>query len=66
MTNLRLTNRTREAGGDTYCEPGNATHLIYSAAVLAEYRTTEPKADWHYETRGTDTAWHRVKDGPLA
>ncbi len=60
MTNLKLTNKYREEGGQWHDATG-AT-LSYARTLLAEYREAEPANEWRLETRGTSANWHRMED----
>jgi len=57
---LRLRNRLQEDGGAWFAD----TITAYHYKILREYRQTEPDADWHLETRGMSTGWHRY-DPPM-
>lgn len=57
ITTLGLRNRLHEDGGAWI----TATVTAYHYKMLRECREAEPHADWHLETRGTSTGWHRYE-----
>lgn len=61
ITNVKLTNKYREKGGEYYIPPNNPQAMSRAYKDLADYRTEEPKVDWHIETRGYGLPWHRMK-----
>jgi len=61
FTSLRLRNRHQEDGGAWFTDTVTADHY----KTLRAYREVEPFADWHLETRGISTSWHRY-DPPMS
>lgn len=60
MTNIKLTNKYREAGGQ-WIDANTAT-ISYALKLLSEMNKAEPANDWHLETRGTVSDWHRMEN----
>lgn len=54
---LRLVNKFREVGGYWYADMIELKHY----SELHAYRQAEPQMDWHLETRGLSTDWHRFE-----
>lgn len=60
MKTLKLTNKYREDGG-SWMDATDAT-VNYARTLLAEMQIEEPANDWHLETRGTSSDWHRMEE----
>ena len=56
--NVRFASHVRREFHSTYCDPSDAAKKEKLKKDLAEYRELEPNAEWHLETRGTQTEWH--------
>ena len=57
FTTLRLRNKHQENGGEWFTE----SITDYHKRTLAEFIAEEPSSDWHLETRGLSSAWHRCE-----
>jgi hypothetical protein len=61
-TNLRIINKHRENAGEWSVPVTDRPLPEYYYRVLADYRTEEPEADWHFESRGDLLTWHRWQE----
>ncbi len=64
ITTMRLTNKYHENGGEWYLDYDDKKMMARIKKDLADAQREEPNWDWHLETRGTISTWHRMKDNP--
>ena len=57
MTTLRLRDNSGHTDGEWVAETVTAYHY----KTLKDYREAEPNRGWHFETRGTETTWHKFE-----
>jgi hypothetical protein len=59
LTTLKITNKRGENGGEWFAQPHETAKIEHAKKVTAEMAADEPELDWHLETRGTQSSWHR-------
>ena len=60
--NVKLIDRYGTDGGRWFIDPADRPMIVFINRELRAYQRLEPSADWHLETCGSISAFHRVED----